>query len=159
MIEFSGEISKECRRYILRRESRCGMIVGLWVASIFIIPVIIAMRTVHWIHVLWIPVLIIFVLLSGLPVKKNNYSVIIPSKVSILEDGTMISESEKFHWIEDVSYVKNVIDYGGWYHIYFFYTHRNQRFICDKSIITKGTLEEFEKLFEGKIERKNNLKT
>ena len=50
--------------------------------------------------------------------------------------------------------VKRVVDYGEWYDFVFYYSDRDLYFVCQKSLLTKGTLEEFEALFEGKIVRK-----
>ena len=65
----------------------------------------------------------------------------------------MHSISEKFDWERDVSEVKEVIDYGKWYYIKFTYFARNPRFVCEKALLCQGTLEEFEKIFKGKINR------
>ena len=41
------------------------------------------------------------------------------------------------------------------YFIKFPFGKYSDKFICQKSLLTQGTLEEFEALFEGKIERKS----
>ena len=50
--------------------------------------------------------------------------------------------------------VDTVIDYGDWYHLLFNFEDRDTYFVCQKNLLTKGTLEEFEALFDGKIERR-----
>lgn len=61
-------------------------------------------------------------------------------------------DGEKNNTVGRVSKVAKVIDMGGWYHIIFHYGQ--SYFICQKNLIVKGTIKEFEKLFEGKIEVK-----
>ena len=64
--------------------------------------------------------------------------------------------------IEDV---KKIVDYGEfyyisyyfpekWVNIIFYFPHKLSCCICQKDLIVEGTIEEFEELFEGKIERK-----
>ena len=49
--------------------------------------------------------------------------------------------------------IETVVDYGEWYQIYFNIGFRNNYMICQKDLIVKGTLEEYEKLFGDKIVR------
>lgn|GEM_PF-2504130 len=65
--------------------------------------------------------------------------------------------------LKTISDVRKVIDYGEWYEIVF-YGRKNGYYadeknllycICQKDLIVTGTIEDFEKLFEGKIIRKH----
>ncbi len=56
------------------------------------------------------------------------------------------SEKEHFFMFDDI---KSVYDYGEYYHFW-----QGDMFLCQKSLLVQGTLEEFEKLFDGKIIRK-----
>ena len=49
--------------------------------------------------------------------------------------------------------VKRVYDYRCWYYLEIDFG--DPYFICQKDLLTEGTLEEFEALFEGKIVRMN----
>ena len=53
-------------------------------------------------------------------------------------------------WITDV---KQVIDHGEFYELVFPFGKISTNFICQKELLTKGTLEQFERLFEGKISK------
>ena len=53
-----------------------------------------------------------------------------------------------------LSKVKKVVDAGDWYYVVFKGGSINSAFVCQKNLLTKGTLDEFEKLFEGKLVRK-----
>ena len=54
--------------------------------------------------------------------------------------------------------VKTILDYGDWYYIIFKFGDMSNSWICQKDLIVKGTNEEFEKIFEGKIKRINKHK-
>ena len=55
---------------------------------------------------------------------------------------------ERFRMLNSV---KEILDYGEWYYFIFNYEDRDPYFVCQKDLLTQGTLEEFEALFEGKI--------
>ena len=57
------------------------------------------------------------------------------------------NEKEHFLMFDDI---KSVYDYGEYYHFL-----QGDMFLCQKTLLVRGTLEEFENLFEGKIIRKN----
>lgn len=156
MIEFSGCLSYKCQRYILRKESRVGLISGLIVALLFSIPSVILTVKVNFIFIICIPALLIFALLAGMPPNKKNYNAIMPSKIIIdLNVGTIISKSEKFYLEREISDMVSVNDMGDWYHIYFGNKiDRLGRFVCQKDLIQGCTLDEFEKIFDKKMVRK-----
>lgn len=150
MIEFRGEISENCRRYIVKKESKNARIGMAIVAGVFCVPIVILAITWHWIIVMAIPVLILSVILAGIPPKKNNYSLIIPERI-VIDNDVIVSESKKFRYDRMIYHVKKIVDMGDWYHIFFYYRYRSPRFICEKDLITQGTIDEFEKIFQGKI--------
>ena len=71
-----------------------------------------------------------------------------------LKDEVIVHKNEKRERFHMLSSVKTVIDYGEWYYFVFNFSDRDPYFVCQKSLLTKGTLEEFEALFEDKIERR-----
>ena len=52
--------------------------------------------------------------------------------------------------------VKRVYEYADFYELCFPFGNISIRFICQKSLLTQGTLEEFESLFKGKITKKSS---
>lgn len=153
MIEFYGELSEDCKKYMLKRDAKVAFYVGLVVAIIFIIPIIILAILWDWIFVIALPVLVAFPFLAAVRPSKKNLGIIFPNKITINED-VMTSESDKFSLKRLISQVKMVVDMGDWYDIKFFYPYRNLRFVCQKNLLVQGTIEEFEKLFEDKLIRK-----
>ena len=78
-----------------------------------------------------------------------------PKRVYVdTEEESIVHECEKMERFHMLYSVERVLDYGEWYYFIFNYANRDLYFVCQKSLLTNGTLEEFEELFEGKIERR-----
>lgn len=153
MIEFNGELSSNCKEYILKREVKLGFIATTLVALLFLIPAIIATILWDWIFIIMVLIFILIILSSLKRPSEKHYGKIFPKRVTILEN-KIESQGDNFLYVYDISNVKKVVDFGEWYHVIFNFNFKNPRFICQKDLIRKGTLEEFEKLFEGKIIKK-----
>ena len=76
---------------------------------------------------------------------------------NIVVEGNVISaEGIQRYEIKNLEDVKKVVDMGDFYKIYFYFPHKSNLFICQKDLLVKGTIEEFEKLFSSVMVRKNN---
>lgn len=155
MIEFSGDLSDKCKRYIQKSETKIATFSVLIVAIMFSIPLIIFTIIWDWIFVIGIPALALIVILVSNP-KLNSplkaLNLYLPKKITIKGD-TISIESEKTSANRSIINVKKVIDEGEWFHIIFCFGHGGGYFICQKNLIMKGTIEEFENLFKDKIIR------
>lgn len=156
MIEFCGELSSECKQYMIKNETKNAFIGALIVSVLFSIIIIILAFLWEWIAILFIIIPILLVIFQIIPHTKKSLSLmiglIVPKKLNISE-GLIDIECERQSEIRSMSNVKKVLDLGEWYHIQFYFP-KSAHFVCQKDLITKGTIEEFEKLFEGKIVRK-----
>lgn len=153
MIVFYGQITGKCKEDVLRRDSKFGYLGGIITSIIFGIPAIILTFTVHWIFVICIPLLFVVAFTAGMPPSKKYYSLLFPSEIIIdTKTSTIISQSEKFRVESSMDEVVKVLDMGEWYHIYV--KSKEGRFICQKDLIIKGTLDEFESIFRNKIIKK-----
>ena len=76
-----------------------------------------------------------------------------PKKIFV-QDGYIVCATDKQTEAKEVNAVKAVLDFGEFYDIVFPFGNASEKFVCQKSLLSKGTLEDFEALFEGKIERK-----
>lgn len=148
MVKFQGKLSGACKTYVLKREKKFALIGGIATSIIFVIPVIVAIFVIHWIFVLGIPVLILTALLAGITPNEKSYGLIMPSTV-LIDCETIISKSDKFYLERSVSEVVKVLDMGEWYHIFF--DDREGKFVCQKSLLIEGSLDEFESIFKDKI--------
>lgn len=86
------------------------------------------------------------------PLLKKRIKKMLPREIHI-EDDLMIATSDVFQEVKMVDDVYEVNDYGEFYVITFTAENKSDNFICQKDLLSKGTLEEFEALFEGKIVR------
>ena len=86
------------------------------------------------------------------PPGKQSQSTFMPQKVYVdLKDKMLVCKCEQKEQIHSIDSVYQVIDYGEWYYFKFNFGERDRFFVCQKSLLTEGTIEEFEKLFEDKI--------
>ena len=150
MIVFEGQISGKCKEGVLRRGTKNSFIGGLITSILFAIPTIILALKIDWIILLFFLVLIPFPFLAAIPPKEKYYPTIFPSKVPIdTQTGEMTTLSSQFYAESSITDVVKVLDKGEWYLIYL--KSKDGRFICQKDLLTNGTLDEFEKFFKDKI--------
>jgi len=71
------------------------------------------------------------------------------------DDDLFICEGDDLYKERKISDVKTITDHGGFYRIHFYFPNLSPSYLCQKDLLVEGTIEEFEKLFEGKIVRKN----
>ena len=165
MIEFKGEISKECKLCLLKREARALCISAIITALIVGIPILIVgfvwERNYLWFLIICFMALIMFSLpmISLIMPKSREKSINkiharTPLRVTIRDDIVEVEYEEKY--LEaTVSEVTKVIDVGDCYILATRYFQREGYYCaCQKDLLTKGTLEEFEELFADKIVRK-----
>ena len=75
-----------------------------------------------------------------------------PKKIFV-QDEYIVCTADKWTEAKAVSDVKVVRDFGEFYDLVFPFGNASEKFVCQKSLLSKGTLEDFEALFEGKLER------
>ena len=158
MIEFYGNLSRRCQKYILHKESKVGFMGGLIAAGIFTIPAIVLTIKVNIAFILCVPALLLIAFLAGCPPTQKNYNMIMPSKIIIdIDNGTVISKSEKFYLEYSVEDIVSINDMGEFYHIFFGdKVDRLGRFVCQIDLIHGCTLDEFEKIFELQLNNTGN---
>ena len=155
MIKFQGELSQSCKKFLLKKQVNAQFKASLITAIIFgIIILLIAIPNRLKVLIFLIP-LVIFVFLSLIPPSKKNQKSFVPICIYVdLEEEAIVHECEKMQRSHPIESVKSIIDYGEWYYFEFEFGNRDLYYVCQKNLITNGSLEEFEKMFEGKIVRK-----
>ena len=94
----------------------------------------------------------LFVIFSLLPPGKNAQKLFVPTRVILnSEEGFIVQRCEKIERAYPIDTVESVIDYGEWYHLIFKSPNRIKYFVCQRNLIIKGSLDEFEALFKDKI--------
>lgn len=153
MIEFKGELSEPCKKFVLDNNSRVARICAIIVCA----PL--AALDIWWavsndlFYLIVLPALVMCVSLAGIKPKGKDYELIMTKRVTI--DGNCLeSEGGQLTEARSIDQIKCVIDYGEWYKIIFRFPNKSQRFICQKDLITQGTIEDFENLFADKIIRR-----
>ncbi len=150
MIVFEGPMSGECRKYLLRRNAKISFIGGLITSIIFIIPTVILALKVDLILLFFLFVLIPFPFLVALRPREIYYPIIFPSKITIdTQTREMTIQSSQFCAESSIDEVVKVMDKGEWYLICV--ESNDRQFVCQKDLLTNGTLDEFEEIFRDKI--------
>ena len=150
MIIFEGQISGKCKEGVLRKGAKNSFIGGLITSILFAIPTVVLALKIDLIILLFLLVIIPFPFLAAIPPKEKYYPMIFPSKVTIdTQTGRMTTQSSQFFAESSITEVVKVLDKGEWYLIYV--KSKDGRFICQKDLLTNGTLDEFEKNFKDKL--------
>lgn len=153
MIKFEGMLSDKCKKFIIKKQMKLQIIACSITAILFSIPVLFAIF-------LWKPIAavglfppVFFLLLSLIPPGKSTQGLFIPQIILFdLEEETVIHKCEKMERFHMINSITKVIDYGEWYYLIFQYSDRDLYFVCQKDLLTEGSIEDFEDLFKDKIE-------
>ena len=157
MIVFDGQPTGQCKRFMLKRVAKVELCIMIMSLCVVMIPLsFLLMELIDpWILYVIVPFVVCTLLVTAVrPFMKGEQSTVLPSKIVIHANGHMESISKSFHWVKMVEEVEQVLDCGAWYQINFIRREKNGYFFCQKDLLTLGTIEDFEKLFEGKIVRK-----
>ena len=160
--EFKGEVSPENRRWLVRRvATRAALSFLAVMLPLMLIVSLIAAREwgwekYSWMVALFVGISLLFSLLAfALSFTKREQKELFPTRAVFYadRDHSVLFECPKRRlelYREDI---RRVVDMGAYYYLDIpFQSGRGM--VCQKSLMTIGTEESFEKLFEGKIERK-----
>ncbi len=156
MIEFTGYITGEAEKHYRKKERRFGRNL-LWFSMLLLSPIVIPMLvSLHWwgMLILYCALFCAVPLIVCIPQSKKEKQNVTPKKIYIV-DGyitAVCGTSEEYKNIKDA---RRVIDYGAFYDVIFPIGNYSTKFVCQKSLLTQGTLEDFEQLFQEKIKRVN----
>ena len=156
-IEFSGLLTGESEKYFHNKAVKFGLGIILTALGLFL-PGVIALGVFGGIEEILYGYLAISVFLIAfciLPKGKKNRIAITPKKIHT--DGESITViSDKYAETKFIDDIKIVYDRGDFYEIMFRIGNYSEKFICQKNLLTKGSLEEFEELFGDKLVKTNN---
>ena len=155
MIEFSGRISGSAEKHFWKANAKTGMFLWFTVLSLF--WPLVAVLTVKMKSIL--PIVLYAVLFatvglaSWIPKSAKEKEKYVPRRIYIDGD-RIISESNVNHMGQFLSDVKRVYDYGEFYFFVFPIGKISNDYICQKDLLSSGTLEEFEALIGDKLVRR-----
>lgn len=151
MIEFKGKITSKNAIASQGRMLKKALIICSIVGMLFMLILLGA----HWFFrtliLAMIPtIIIVFIIIP------NKYMAFLPERLFIdTEERTIVSQvnvqRETFKMLDAVTKVE---DHGDYYAFYFGNRVSGLGFIAQKDLITQGTIEEFERIFEEVLVRK-----
>ena len=154
MVEFNGYITGEAERYFWNNSRK--VVRNAFLAAILVffpLVLIVSSMTGYWLltvgycaAALSIPLLLL------IPKSKKSKQPLTPKKI-FTDNEYIVCQGDGFEDYRLVEDVTKVIDYGDFYCLCFPFGKKSDSFVCQKSLLIKGTIEDFETLFEGKIER------
>ena len=107
-----------------------------------------------WIFLLFSPCFILFIALAYFTKPKGALRENIMTTYISIDNDIVIRESKVDHSEYKTDDIKKIIDYGDFYRLVFKFPKISYVFICQKNLMTKGTIADFEKRFDGIIEKK-----
>lgn len=164
-IEFCGIVSERARIDRMKRINRVIIIPLIILEAVFIsIIAWVSLRNAFNLLAIFIPLSIIclitiimmYVPFVGTRLWYDDY-LTLPITVTISNGIITNSYFDKSHLVsgkKSVLSVKRVIDVGEWYYVIFKFGDIGNSWICQKDLLTKGTLEQFENIFNDRIVRK-----
>lgn len=161
-IEFDGMITGKAKKFYDRKEALSWVCLTacIWIGSCIIMliafPLMFGRSTdfdLRGCLICMVICLIIFCTLALLAVFFKKYNL---KKISFDSRNLYIFKGKR-NFTVPVSGIKQIEDYGEFYQIKLYvasYVGSDLNiFICQKDLLAKGTLEEFEKMFKNKIVR------
>lgn len=159
MIEFYGILSEKClNQFSKKKNLKNSLFFMFFTLSAIMVTIVLSLlkiATVHYFCLLSILMVILNVILLIVPAHSAIFRS--PIKITINNDIIICSIehlAKQFKpKIRKIRHVKKIIVYKDWYLIIFKYDITDM-IVCQKNLIRKGTLEEFEKMFKNKLIRK-----
>ena len=155
MIEFKGYINGNAEQFFWNNSRKLGMKAFLFAYVVLLVFVlVVSFNTGFWLlTIAYVITCVATVPLFFIPKTKKERLRLLPNRI-FTEDEYIVNIGncvEEQRLIEEAS---KLIDYGDFYFVLFQFGNYSERFVCQKDLLAQGTLEEFEALFEGKIERR-----
>ena len=154
MIDFAGGLSGDAEKCFLTRTVAVELLISL-IGLLFPLPVAVflAIRMRKWILLgVYLGLMALMMLMVCIPKSKKERKAITPKRIYIVEE-EIICVTERSIEARRICDVKQVRDYGAFYELRCYVGPVSRSFICQKDLLTKGSLKEFEALFVGKIQR------
>lgn len=161
MIEFNGKLSDECFKFSFRKRNiASGLMILILNSALFLSVFTLAIIFKNWQYAIPLLGMLILITIGAFVVPYKRVEVLNFSKTIIVENDAIFftvfggkSDLDK----RSIDKVKKVVDYGKWYIIYFKRGDDTSSLVCEKNLIIKGTLQEFEEIFRTKLLKKQDF--
>lgn len=154
MIEFKGNITGSALKRLRKNYFKimCGILSSAFIVCVVILNYIIGIEDWRLAILLLTPVyLILGILFPYLFMKFDKTH--IPKQITINDDTILCVTDEIGADRKKIEQIKEVKEYSEYYFIIFKGLNIPPHFICQKDLLTQGSLEEFENLFAEKIKK------
>ena len=159
MIEFSGPLTGTARSAFIRKQKQVGAIILFPVFLFTLLNIFLIGKVVlhddAFIYAMLIALFVSAVILF-IPKGKNEFSSTLPKKV-YADSRRIVCISEQRSETKLISDVRKVVDHGEYYEVFFTFGKGSNCFICQKNLLTKGSLTKFESLLNNKIIKSNSM--
>ena len=150
MIEFKGKVTSKNAIKSQGRMLKAIFIISVAIAMLLILILLGAAWFFRTLILIMMPVVII-----GIIVVPNKHIALLPERLLIdTDERTIVSQTkgmnETFKILDNTTKVE---DHGDYYAFYFGNRVSGLGFIAQKDLITQGTIEEFEEIFEEVLVR------
>ncbi len=154
MIEFKGYISGAAEKYFFALSRKIVIKIFLVSEVLVLLPIaFLGIKHGYWPALIFCAVGFVGIpLLTYIPMTKKNKLGILPQRI-YTDSESITCIAEKYVESKLIGDEIALRDHGEFYELVYPFGKASEKFICQKSLLTQGTLEEFEALFEGKIER------
>ena len=161
--EFSGQINQSIREEFKKRLKKTNLILNVTCWIIMSLPLLfIVLLGSNYIlklvcvlfgiceTIMWLTNYIIYRLNVDKAIEKE-----IPTKVTFEKKELIRTDNNHDLTVANIEEIKTIIDEGAFYLIKMYFPYQIRGYIiCQKDLITKGTIEEFEEIFKEYIVRK-----
>ena len=158
MIVFDGKVDEKNREYTFKRIQKHTTIITIIAGLI----VAVGSLTIYWVAKFDYAIIGCIVALLGILLApflnmfdkkgKQNLDPYFPLKITIDDSGIELDNKHTGGY-KSLQDVKKIVDCGDYY-VFIFYNTVDAYYVCQKDLIKEGTIEEFEQMFDGMIERK-----
>ena len=155
MIEFKGYLTGKAEKGFVRK-GRMLFLIGLCIVIPLSLPMLffvgnVLVRDPAFSYAM-LGSLAVAVIILLVPKGKKEHLAMLPKR--IYTDGEcIVCVADRYTESKFIDDVKKVIDHGEYYELCFPFGKISEKFICQKSLLTRGSIREFEALFKGKITR------
>lgn len=153
-IEFCGLLTGAAEAFFWKKSINSGQMIML--SSIAIVSpwcAFLSLKLGNFIPLLVCGILFLLTpLLVRLPKSQKEKMRLTPNRIYV-EDDCIVCVSDEYverKYIDDAKYV---FDHGEFYEFVFPFGKVSDKFICQKSLLTQGTLEAFESIIGSKLHR------
>jgi len=159
VIEFRGYISGAAEKHFHNKARNFGQYILIASVLVFLPSIIhFSLQTKNWLLLsLYCTLFLIIPLSAYIPQSRQKRASITPKRIYTEED-TIVCVADKYVEYRLLSDVKQVRDFGEFYEIVFPFGKISEKYICQKDLLTIGTIEDFEKMFDGKIVRRYSVR-